>query len=426
MNKSEDRKRRLKWFINDRYGMFIHWGIYAIPARGEWVRSKEQMPESEYMRYFNEFDASEYNPKEWARLAKESGMKYAVFTTKHHDGFCMFDSKYTDFKSTNTPAGRDLVREFVDAFRAEGLKIGLYYSLNDWHHPEYPAKGDRIHPSRNDEEYHKKPHDFRKYLEYYQNQVRELLTNYGKIDIIWFDGVYDDMVGEAWDCKTTEKLCYELQPDILINDRLTLDVLETDPEESIGDYYTPELIIPTSPVVDVNGNENPWEICLSLNGLWCYDQSEKNYMDAKYAIRILVECVSKGGNILMNMGPDIYGRIPKPFESRIREVGEWLRYNGKSIYGCGKADFPKPEWGWLTQNGKKLYAHVTSKTTGSLVIPNIGDKVKCARFLSDGVEINIKEPWNGKYSRGKNDLFLNINTFDLTDDRDTVIEIELK
>ena len=174
-----ERSRRTEWFRHDRFGMFIHWGLYAIPARGEWVRSTEEMPEEPYLAYFREFTADRYDPKEWARLARQAGMRYAVLTAKHHDGFCLFDSQLTDYKSTNTPCGRDLVREFLDAFRAEGLKVGLYYSLLDWHHPDYPHFGDQNHPLRNHPEEGNEGRDFSRYLAYMHGQIRELLTNYG-------------------------------------------------------------------------------------------------------------------------------------------------------------------------------------------------------------------------------------------------------
>jgi len=189
---------RTKWFEDARFGMFIHWGIYAIPARAsrsEWIRSVDRVTDEEYQEYFDTFNPVDYDPKKWARLAKEAGMKYAVLTTKHHDGFCLFDSKYTDFKSTNTPCGRDLVREYVDAFRSEGIKVGFYYSLIDWHHPDYPAFNDAHHPMRGNENYKHYGEHFERYIEYMHNQVRELMTSYGKIDILWFDFHYDDMTG---------------------------------------------------------------------------------------------------------------------------------------------------------------------------------------------------------------------------------------
>ena len=179
------------WFRHDRFGMFIHWGLYSMPARHEWVKTNEKIPEEKYDQYFRYFDPDLYDPKEWARQAKAAGMKYAVMTTKHHEGFCMFDSQYTDYKCTNTPAGRDLIREYVDAFRAEGLHIGFYYSLIDWHHPDFPI--DHLHPRRDDPDAYEqsKGRDMHRYAEYMRNQVTELLTNYGKIDILWFDFSYD-------------------------------------------------------------------------------------------------------------------------------------------------------------------------------------------------------------------------------------------
>lgn len=188
----------MQWFTHDRFGMFIHWGLYAIPARGEWVRSTEEIPEEDYIPFFNEFNPKDFDPKKWARLAKQAGMKYAVLTAKHHDGFCLFDSALTDWKVTNTPYGKDIVREYLDAFRAEGIKVGLYYSLLDWHHPDYPAYGDRQHPMRNNITYKDKPYNFDNYLDYMHGQVRELCTNYGKLDMMWFDFSYDDLTGEAW------------------------------------------------------------------------------------------------------------------------------------------------------------------------------------------------------------------------------------
>lgn len=187
MTDHEVRWNRTRWMREERFGMFIHWGLYAIPARGEWVRSTERISVEDYEQYFEEFDPVCYDPKKWAKLARQAGMKYAVLTTKHHDGFCLFDSAYTDYKATNTKAGRDLVREYVDAFRAEGIKVGFYYSLLDWHHPDYPHYGDRQHPMRENPAYGNEKRNFSNYVTYLHNQVRELMTNYGKIDLLWFD-----------------------------------------------------------------------------------------------------------------------------------------------------------------------------------------------------------------------------------------------
>lgn len=197
-----EREKRVQWFQNARFGMFLHWGLYAIPGRGEWYMSNARIPAEQYERYMQEFTAKAYDPRDWARRAKRAGMQYVVLTAKHHDGFCLFDSKLTDYKSTNAPCGRDLVREFVDAVRAEGLRVGLYYSLLDWHHPDFPKYNDPIHPMRGNPAYQDEKIDFDRYLAYMHGQIEELVTNYGKIDILWFDYSYGELRGEAW--KATE------------------------------------------------------------------------------------------------------------------------------------------------------------------------------------------------------------------------------
>ena len=212
----EEYNKRMEWYLDARFGMFIHWGLYSIPARGEWVRSEEEITREDYMKYFEEFDPVDYDPKKWARAAKEAGMKYVVLTAKHHDGFCLFDSQYTDFKSTNTKCGRDLVREYVDAVRAEGLKVGIYFTIIDWYHEDYPHYGDRQHPMRNNPEYKNDGRNFDNYLTYMHNQIREICTNYGKIDILWFDFSYDDLRGEAWKATELMSMVRSLQPDVIV------------------------------------------------------------------------------------------------------------------------------------------------------------------------------------------------------------------
>ena len=212
--------RRMEWYRDARFGMFIHWGLYAIPARGEWVRSTEQIPKEDYMKYFEEFNPVDFEPRKWAKAAKEAGMKYVVLTAKHHDGFCLFDSQYTDFKSTNTKCGRDLVAEYVDAVRAEGLKVGLYFSLLDWFHDDFPHYGDRNHPMRNNPAYKNDDRDFDRYLTYMHNQVGEICTNYGKLDVLWFDFSYDTLRGEAWKATELINMVRKLQPDVIIDNRL--------------------------------------------------------------------------------------------------------------------------------------------------------------------------------------------------------------
>lgn len=404
--------------------MFIHWGLYAIPARGEWIRSVEKISVEDYQKYFEEFNPINYNPKEWARIAKEAGMKYAVMTTKHHDGFCLFDSKYTEYKATNTKAKRDLIREYVDAFRAEGIKIGFYYSLLDWYHPDYPAYGDRQHPMRDNEEFKNKVHSFSNYTEYMFNQVEELLTNYGKIDIMWFDFSYNDFTGEKWGATKLVKMIRELQPEIIIDNRLGGNMKAKEPEIYAGDFASPEQIIPPKGIVDEEGNSIPWEACITLNDNWGYCSRDFNYKTPQQVIRGLVECVSKNGNLLINVGPNAKGEIPKESIEILQAVGQWMHQNGDSIYGCGISEYEKPEWGRYTQNGKLLYAHVYDSGFGPLNFHGLNGKIKKARLLRDASEIAVIKPWNAE--EYKDDAFININTAGIMDPIDTVIELELE
>lgn len=429
MSAYEERAKRTEWFLNDRFGMFIHWGLYAIPSRGEWIRSHEQISIADYQPYFDEFDPIHYDPAKWASLAKEAGMKYAVMTTKHHDGFCLFDSQYTDYKATNTKAGRDLIKEYVDAFRAEGIKIGFYYSLLDWHHPDYLHFGDDKHPMRNNVQYKDTNHNFDNYISYMHNQVKELLTNYGKIDIIWFDFSYDDMVGEKWGATKLVQMIRTLQPHIVINNRLEgtglegNTLLEADSSAYSGDFVSPEQIIPSEGIKDTLGRTVPWEACMTLNDNWGYVSNDKNYKNAKNVIRMLVENASKDGNMLLNVGPNAKGEVPKESVAILKAVGEWMHENGDSIYGCGIAEIEKPEWGRYTQSGKMLYAHIYERGLSAFRFNGLEGKIKKARLLSDGSELPLIRPWNGGHY--PNDAFIDLKMADLPDELDTVITLEL-
>jgi alpha-L-fucosidase len=423
------RRDRTRWFLSDRFGMFIHWGLYAIPARGEWVRSVERISNEAYQPFFDQFNPDSYDPKAWARLARQAGMKYAVLTAKHHDGFCLFDSRLTDYKSTNTPSGRDLVREYVEAFRAEGLKVGLYYSLLDWHHPDYPAFGDRHHPMRDNADYQDRPRDFSRYLEYLHGQVRELLSNYGRIDIIWFDFSYDDMNGETWKAADLVGMARSLQPHILIDNRLggsgesNRNFGTKNPPVYAGDFACPEQIIPPEGFVDEDGRSVPWEACMTLNKNWGYAAADQDFKSAQQVIRALVECVSKNGNMLLNVGPDARGVIPAPCVETLSQVGQWMQKNSLSIRDCDRSEFPKPDWGRYTQNGKWLYAHIYERGIGPLNLRGLAGKIKHARLLADGSEIKLERPWmTTEYPA---DAFIDFPSAALPDGLDTVVALEL-
>ena len=387
----EEYEKRVAWFQDARFGMFIHWGLYAIPARGEWIRSQEQMSLEAYNRYFEEFDPKAYDPKQWARLAKKAGMKYAVMTAKHHDGFCLFDSRLTDFKSTNTPCHRDLVREYVEAFRAEGLKVGLYYSLLDWNHPDYPHYDDPVHPMHDNPDWKDYKYDFNKYLDYMHGQVRELCEIYGKIDVFWFDFSYNDMTAEKWRATELVRMIRSYWPDVIIDSRLEAthspnNGLENgEPNEYSGDFAGPEQIIPPEGVTNRKGEPIAWEACITMNHHWGYSSLDKEFKPASMLVRKLVECVSKGGNLLLNVGPDARGRIPRESLEILAEIGRWMDDNGESIYGCGRSSLPKPEYGRITQKGSTLYYHIFEPQIGAIPLTGLKkEQVKSMYLVRDG------------------------------------------
>ncbi|TCS82621.1 alpha-L-fucosidase [Muricomes intestini] len=425
-------EKRMEWYTNARFGMFIHWGLYAIPARGEWVRSTEEIPKEDYMQYFEEFDPADYNPSAWAKAAKEAGMQYVVLTAKHHDGFCLFNSQYTDFKSTNTRCGRDFVAEFIEAVRAEGLKVGLYFTLLDWYHPDYPHYGDKIHPMRNNPEYGNENRNFDNYLTYMHNQVREICTNYGKLDLLWFDFSYDDMRGETWRATELMDMVRTLQPDVVIDNRLEVSgegygsLATGNPTPYHGDFVSPEQMIPPDGICDVNGNDLIWEACVTMNNNWGYHATDHFFKPAGMLIKKLVECVSKGGNMLLNVGPDARGNIPDESMNILRVIGEWMKKNRESIYGCGKAGIEKPDYGRITRNGKKLYFHLFENTIGPVPLTGIKkEEVKKIRYLGSKAEIPISTSW--VHSDYPDIVFADLGPDPiLPDEIDTVLEVTLK
>ncbi|MDD6219846.1 MAG: alpha-L-fucosidase [Clostridia bacterium] len=378
-----------EWFVHDRFGMFIHWGLYALPARHEWIKNIEKITEEKYQKYFEYFDPDMYDPREWARAAKKAGMKYAVLTTKHHEGFCLFDSAYTDYKATNTKAGRDLVREYVDAFREEGLKVGFYYSLIDWHHPDFPI--DPLHPRRDDDNIDElnKGRDIRRYAEYMRNQVTELLTNYGKIDILWFDFSYSDseyrgMKGKGkldWEAEELIATARRLQPEIIIDNRTEIE----------QDLWTPEQYQPTDWIRDDDGNRVVWEACQTFSGSWGYHRDESTWKTPEMLIRMLVNTVSCGGNLLMNVGPTARGYFDDRAVNALDAIGSWMKYNSRSIYGCTQSEFKAPADVRYTQNEGRLYVHIYAYPYRHLRLPGLADKVDYAQFLHDNSEIFFEE-----------------------------------
>jgi len=383
----EQKAERMRWWSDARFGMFIHWGTYALAARHEWVKHYEGIPDEEYIKYFEHFDPDLYNPREWARQAKAAGMKYVVLTTKHHEGFCLWDTKYTDYKSTNTPYGKDLLREFVDAFREEGIRIGFYYSLIDWHHPDFLYRGGqpRNVTGKSDEEMNV-GRDEARYAQYLKDQVTELLTNYGKIDILFYDFSYEGH--PDWDAKELLKLTRTLQPGIIVNDRLDLNDIWGG-----WDIKTPEQF-KMDKCVEWNGKKVHWETCYTFSGSWGYYRDETSWKSPAQLLELLIETVSKGGNLLLNVGPTARGEFDYRAKDRLNAMGEWMHFNSRAIYECTEAPegFKTPANSLLTYNPKtnRLYISLLDYPL-SRINADFMDKVEYAQFLHDASEIKFDE-----------------------------------
>ena len=385
------------WFIHDRFGMFIHWGLYALPARHEWVMSQERIPKDKYQVYFEHFDPDLYDPVEWAALAKAAGMNYVVLTAKHHEGFCLWDTKVSDYKATNTPCGRDLLAPFVKAFRDAGLRIGFYYSLLDWHHPDFPV--DIYHPDRDRSESDiaalNQGRDIRRYSAYMRDQVRELLSDYGKIDIIWFDFSYPErsyrgLPGKGhldWESDKLLELVRSLQPDIIINNRLDLP--------GSADVFTPEQFQPRE-WFSVEGKAVVWETCQTFSGSWGYHRDEASWKSPEQLIQMLVNTVATGGNLLMNVGPTARGSFDPRAKAALTSYRDWLALHGRAIYGCTQSVYAAPQDCRFTQNGNRLYLHIFTWPFRHLHLDGFAGKVAYAQLLSDASEIRLLEP--GRHS----------------------------
>jgi alpha-L-fucosidase len=394
----ENKNFKNHWFQQARFGMFVHWGLYAITGRDMWYYSKEQVDKDDYERLFGRFNPVDYDPLKWARLAKKAGMKYGVFIAKHHDGFCLWDSKLTDFKVTNTPYKKDITRMWLDAFRAEGLKVGIYYSLIDWNHPHFTV--DYRHPQRPRMDELNQSRNFEKYVDYLHNQVCELMTDYGKIDIFWPDFSYGPqpetgLPGKSatdWHAYELRDKILKLQPDILMNSRMGL------PGEMNSDFATPEQYIPTEDISKGKAEAPMWEACETMGSSWGYYRGDRSIKSAEMIINHIVTCASNNGNLLLNVGPTPRGRIQSEFVERLEAVGEWMDLNGESIYGTGASEYKLltrscPELNVLfTQRGKDVYIHFLSGQYPpyNIILKNLGGKVKYIEFVSDKTDIGFE------------------------------------
>lgn len=381
-----DRERRLAWFRKARFGMFIHWGLYSQLGRHEWVMNRERIPVKEYEQLADTWQPGPWPARKWARLARQAGMRYMVMTTKHHEGFCLFHSELTDYCATKRGPKRDLVAEYVEAARAEGLRVGFYYSLMDWHHPD----GVRCY-------YDEKAR--RRFVDYIHGQIRELLTNYGKIDIMWYD-VSWPLDAAGWESEKMNRMVLELQPDIIMNNRNQLP----------GDFGTPEQhIVP---------EDRMWEACMTFNESWGYTPIDTRWKDAWTVISMLRQVAAGGGNLLLNIGPAPDGSVPQPCVKVLREVGAWLEKYGESIYEA--TDPMQQEWqitGAFTRKGDTLYFHCNRWPGKELAIGGLQCKILEARLMG-GPKV--------KFEQTKDRLVLRGLPEKAPDPLDTVIELKFK
>jgi alpha-L-fucosidase len=354
-----DRERRMKWWHEARFGMFIHWGVYSTLARHEWVMENEGIPVAEYAAFAKSFTPKPKAARAWAKLARAAGQKYMVMTTKHHEGFCLFDSKLTDYCAPKQGPGRDLVAEYVEAARAEGRRVGFYYSLMDWHHPD----GARC---ATDEQAR------RRFVDYIHGQIHELLTNYGKIDVLWYDVAWP-LDANGWESEKMNKMVFELQPDIIVNNRNKLD----------GDFATPEQRIEAA--------KRSWESCMTMNGSWGYQKADDDWKTPRTVIRNLISCSRDGGNYLLNIGPKGDGSIPDESVKILSSVGRWMDHNSASIYDTDPCQPRRSNYASFTRNRDTLYMHVHYWPGSTVVIGGLMTKIRSARLLASGQDVKFTQ-----------------------------------
>jgi len=355
-----DHERRIAWWREAKFGTFVCLGLYSILGRHEWVMENEGIPLPEYEPLAQKFNPRPGAPREWAKLAKSAGMKYIVFLTKHHDGYCLFDSKLTNYCSTKTGPRRDLTAEYVEAMRAEGMRIGLYHSLMDWHHPD----GARCAENEDAR---------RRFVDYIHGQIREILTNYGKIDILWYDVPWP-LDAAGWESEKMNAMVLQLQPDIIVNNRNRLP----------GDFGTPEQRI-------VPDEKSDWEACMTMNESWGYQAADDAWKTPKTSLRNLITCARDGGNFLYNLGPRADGSIPEESIRVLNKVGDWMSRNGQTIYGAERCKVRRSNYANFTRKGNTLYVHVYFWPGETVTIGGLQTKVKSARLLASGKSVNVKQ-----------------------------------
>lgn len=389
-----DRDARMQWWREARLGLFIHWGLYAIPAGvwkgqevpgiGEWIMDRANIPVEEYELLAGQFNPVKYDPVQWARIARQAGMKYVVITSKHHDGFCLFETGTTDYDVVDaSPHGKDLLRPLAEACRKEGIEFCTYYSIMDWHHPaQYRNNPQRYNPT--------KMHADRKaeYMSYMKQQLQDLLASCDPA-VLWFDGEWPDWYTEE-DAREVYRYLREMKPKLIINNRVGkgrkgMEGMSKGDQDYAGDFGTPEQQIPATGLEGVD-----WESCMTMNDTWGYKKNDQNWKSAETLIRNTIDTASKGGNYLLNVGPTAEGEIPAPSVERLEALGRWMKTGGESIYGTQASPLADTPWGRCTQKkleGRRtrLYLHVFNwPQDGVLTVAGLKNKPVAAGILGGG------------------------------------------
>lgn len=361
----QNRAERMAWWHQARFGMFIHFGTYSVHGRHEWAKELEGIPMDEYVKYAKRFHPKPGFARAWAKLAKQAGMKYMVMTSKHHEGFCNFATNLTDYCAPKQGPGRDLVKEYFEAVRDEGLRAGLYYSLMDWHHPD-GARSMTNEAARN------------RFITYTHGLIRDICSHYGKLDVLWYDVDWPSLGPEFWESHKMNRMVFELQPEILVNNRNALP----------GDFSTPEQHVGRA--LNEPGDRG-WETCMTMNDSWGFNKGDDDWKSPKTVLRDLIECSNGGGNYLLNIGPEGDGSVPQPSVEILTQIGRWMEKNGSTIYGSEPCRVNSSAYAGFTRKGNTLYMHIDFWEGDWVAIGGMKTKVTSARLLATGQPVKVEQ-----------------------------------